>query len=226
LAAPRTGGLVLPRACLPALQSATVLPLAFAIHHPANRFTAGGTAVARLAAARLHNWFMAPWPVAHGSRRKNFCCVTTRRRNLSRLRCLWRRGDALTARTFGFGVLGFGRIVLPSFGLPPRRLPAPHQPQAFGILAVMLIPTPRVVLASTAFAQADAHPRSSATAIWFIMTTAHGSVFSQGIARGERANVLLGRLSKSTNQSILPCRNRQARKRLVKGRGQGNDNET
>ena len=150
---------------------------------------------------------MAPWPVAQGSRRNNFCCVTTRRRNLKRLRRLWQRGGALTARTFGRGVLGFGRIVLPSFGLPPRRLPASHQTQAFRVLAVMLVPTPRLVLASTAFAQADARPRSSATTVWLIMTTAHGSVFSQGTARGERANVLLGRLSKSRSQSILPCMN-------------------
>src|SRR5258707_8162612 len=150
---------------------------------------------------------MAPRPVAHGSWRKNSCCVTTRRPNLRRLRRLWRRRDALTARTFGLGVLGFGRIVLPSFGLPLRRLPTPHQAQAFGILAVMLIPTPRLVLASTAFAQADTQPRSSATAVWLIMTTAHGSTFSQGTARGERVNVLLGRLSKSRSQSILPCMN-------------------
>src|ERR1022692_3497839 len=94
-----------------------------------------------------------------------------------------------------------------SFGLPPRRLPAPHQTQAFGVLAVMLVPTPRLVLASTAFAQADSRPWSSATTVWLIMTTAHGSPFSQGTARGERANVLLGRLSKSRSQSILPCRN-------------------
>jgi hypothetical protein len=77
-----------------------------------------------------------------------------------------------------------GRIILPSFGLPPRRLPAPHQTQAFGVLAVMLVPTPRLVLASTAFAQADSRPRSSATTVWLIMTTAHGSPFSQGTARG------------------------------------------
>ena len=206
-AAPRAGGLVLLRACAAALESATASPLAFTIEHPANGLTASGAAVARLAAARLQRRLMTPRPVAHGSRRKNSCCVTTRRRNLRRLRRLWRRGGALTARTFGLGVLGFGRIILPSFGLPPRRLPALHQTQAFGVLAVMLVPTPRLVLASTAFAQADAHPRSSATTVWLIMMTAHGSSFSQGTARGERANVLLGRLSKSRSQSILPCMN-------------------
>ena len=206
-AASRAGGLILllPRAA--ALESATQQPLAFTITYAANRLTARTAAVARLAAARLRNRLMAPRPVTHRSRRKNFCCVTTRRRNLSRLRRLWRRGGALTARSFGFGVLGFGRLVLASFGLPPRRLPASHQPQTFGVLAVMLVPTPWLVLASTAFAQADAHPRSSATTVWLIMTTAHGSVFSQGTARGERANVLLGRLSNPSSQSILPCTN-------------------
>jgi hypothetical protein len=104
-------------------------------------------------------------------------------------------------------MLEFDGLILTPLGLPLRRLPTPHQTQAFGILAVMLIPTPRLVLPSTAFAQADARPRSSATAVWLIMTTAHGSVFSQGTARGERANVLLGRLSNPSSQSILSCTN-------------------
>ena len=146
-------------ACAAALESAAVPPLAFTIEHPANRLTAGGAAVACLVAARLRGRFMAPWPVAQRSRRKNFCCVTTRRRNFRRLRWLRRRCGTLTAHAFGLGVLGFGRLVLAPLGLPLRRLPAPHQPQAFGILAVMLVPTPRLVLASTAFAQADAAVR-------------------------------------------------------------------
>ena len=183
----RAGGLVLLLACAAASESATELPLAFAIHYPANGLTARGAAVACQAAARLRNRLMAPRPVAQGSWRKNCCRVTTRRPNLRRLRRLWRRRDALTAHAFGLGMLGFGRLVLAPLGRPLRRLPTPHQPQAFGILAVMLIPTPRLVLASTAFAQADARPRSSATAVWLIMTMAHGSAFSQGTARGERA---------------------------------------
>ena len=176
-ATPRAGGLVLLLTCAAALESATELPLAFAIHYPANGLTARGAAVACLAAARLRNRLMAPRPVAHGSWRKNACCVTTRRPNLRRLRRLWRRRDVLTAHAFGLGMLGFGGLVLAPLGLPLRCLPTPHQPQAFGILAVMLIPTPRLVLASTAFAQADARSRSSATAVWLIMTMAHGSTF-------------------------------------------------
>src|ERR1035438_1051052 len=66
---PRACGLVLLRACAAALESATASPLAFTIEHPANGLTASGAAVARLAAARLLGWFMAPWPVAQGDRK-------------------------------------------------------------------------------------------------------------------------------------------------------------
>jgi hypothetical protein len=146
---------------------------------------------------------MAPWPVTQGRRQRrqqNFCCVTTRRRNHGGLRCLRRRWDASPARTLLVGVLGFGRIVLTPVGLPPRRQPASDQAQAFSVLAVTLVPTPRLVLAATAFAQTNPRPRSSRTgpaaAAWLIITTAHGSAISQGTTRGERVIVLLGRLSK------------------------------
>jgi hypothetical protein len=186
VAAPRSGGLKLLLACAPASESATELPLAFTIPHSANRLTAGGAAVARLVAARLHNGLMAPWPVAHGSRRKNFCCVTTRRRNLGRLWRLWRRVGTLTARPFSLGVLSFDFVVLTPLGLPLRRLPALHQTLAFGILAITLVPRLRQVLASTAFAQADALARSSATAFWLIMTMAHGSTIPRDSPGGTR----------------------------------------
>jgi hypothetical protein len=167
---------------------------------------------------------MAPRPVAQNRGQKNSCCVTTRRYNFWTLRCLRRGRGTLTARTFRLGVLRFGRIVLAPPGLPPRRLPAPHLPQAFGILAVTLIPTPRLVLAPTAFAQANPRPRSSrpgtAAALWINMAPAHGSVFSQGTARGERAIVLLGRLSKPRSRRSFPnlyFTERQGRKLLEKG---------
>jgi len=142
---------------------------------------------------------MAPRPVAQRSRRKNFCCVTTRCRNFRDLWSLGRRCDALAARTLCLSMLGFGRLVLAPFGLPPRCLPAPQQTQAFGLLAVTLVRAPRLVLASTAFAQANPRPRSSRTgmaaAFGIMIMEAHGSAISQGTARGKRANVLLGRLS-------------------------------
>ena len=121
--------------------------------------------------------------------KKNFCCVTTRRRNLGVFRCLRRGFGTLAAHEFSLRVLGFGRGVLSSPGLPPRRLPAADLPLAFGILAVPLVPTPRLVLPSAAFAQAVPRARSSRTgtagALWFIVAKAHGSDISQGTARGE-----------------------------------------
>jgi hypothetical protein len=109
---------------------------------------------------------------------KNFCCVTTRRRSFRLFQGLWHRLGALAARTLRLGVLGFGAIMLASSGLPLCCLPAPYQAQAFGILAVPLVPTPRLIAAPTAFAQADAWPRSPrtmlVTAVWLIMAAAHG----------------------------------------------------
>src|SRR5438477_4372968 len=63
-ATPRAGGLVLPSTCPAPSECAAQPPLAFAIKHPANRLTAGGTAILGLVAARLQGWFMAPRPVA------------------------------------------------------------------------------------------------------------------------------------------------------------------
>lgn len=132
--------------------------------------------------------------------KKNFCYVTTRRRNLGVLRCLGIGFGLSAARTLGLSVLGFDLDVQAMSGLPLRRLPAADLPQAFRLLAVTLVPTPRLVLASAAFAQAHPRARSSrsgtARALWFNVAGAHGSAISQGTARGERTTVLLGRLSK------------------------------
>jgi hypothetical protein len=87
--------------------------------------------------------------------------VTTRRRNLWFLTSLRHGLGPLAARALGLGVLGFGKDVLAVFGLPPRRLPAADQPQAFRLLAVALVPTPRLVLALASFAQAGPQARSA-----------------------------------------------------------------
>ena len=130
--------------------------------------------------------------------KKNFCCVTTRRRNLGVRRCFGRGLGAVAAREFSLCVLGFARGGLAPSGLPLRCLPATDLPTAFRILAVTLVPTPRLVLASATFAQADPGARSSRTgtagALWINVAGAHGSDFSQGKARGELATVLPGRL--------------------------------
>ena len=224
------GSLVFPLACTAASETAPEMPLAFTIEHPTNRLTAGGAAVASLIAARLQGWIMAPRPAAQGSRENNFCCVTTRRRNFRVLRGFRHRCGALTARTFCLG-MGLAPIFLTPFGLPPRRMPTSDQSQALGILAVKLVPTPWLVPTPTAFAQADPSPRSSrtgtASAFWIIMTGAHGSAISQGIARGERGNVLLGRLSKPGTDgrlSVYLPRNKPDREenRLRKA-GQGDE---
>ena len=132
--------------------------------------------------------------------KKNFCCVTTRRRNLGVLRCLGQGFSALTARTLSLGVLGFGLGRLAPSSLPLRRLPAVNLPPAFGGLAITLVPTPRLVLLPAAFAQADPRARSPRTgtagALWFTVEEAHGSVVSQGTVRGGCANILLGRFSR------------------------------
>jgi hypothetical protein len=86
--------------------------------------------------------------------KKRFCCVTTRRCNywiLNGLRCELR---LLAALSLSMCVASFGGSVLAMLGLPPCRLPTTDLPQAFGILTVALVPTPRPVLAATAFAQA------------------------------------------------------------------------
>jgi hypothetical protein len=152
---------------------------------------------------------------------KNFCCVTTRYRNLDRLGWLRQRCGTLTARPLGLGVLGFDRFVLTPFGLPLRRLPAPQQTQAFGILAITLIPTPRLVLLSTSLAQTNSRPRSAATAVWLIMTLAHGSALSQGTARGGALTSSSGAYRNPEAHSranlFFQAGTRQRRKQLEKG---------
>jgi hypothetical protein len=137
--------------------------------------------------------------------KKNFCCVTTRRRNLGVLRCLGRGFGSLAARALSLRMLRFGCGIQAASGLPLRRLPAADLPLAFQILAVTLVPTPRLVLPSAAFAQADPRARLSCTgtarALWFNVVGAHGSAISQGTARGERTTVLPGRLFQIGNQT-------------------------
>ena len=93
--------------------------------------------------------------------KKSLSCVTTRRRKLWVLNGLRRGLHSLAARFLVLGVLGFDVGVLATFGLPPRRLPAADLPQAFRILTVALVVTPRLVLAPAPFAQADPRARSA-----------------------------------------------------------------
>jgi hypothetical protein len=180
------GSLVFPLPRPAALERTAPQPFAFTIAHAANRLAAGGTAVACLVTARLRGRFIAPRPVTERDRQKNFCCVTTHRCKFWLRRRLRRSCAAPTARPLGLGVLGLDRFILAPPGLPPRRLPAPHQPQAFRVLAITLVPAPRLVLSSTSLAQTNPQSWSSRTsAVWFMMMAAHGSLLSQGLARRE-----------------------------------------
>ena len=137
--------------------------------------------------------------------KKRLCCVTTRRRDLWILNSLGGGLGALAARALGLGVLGFALGVLATFGLPPRGLPAADLPLAFGILAVTLVPAPRLVLAPAPFAQADPRARSAPSGPRAVLSLnvvgAQGRFISQGKARGECANVLPGRYQ-NANQTI------------------------
>ena len=66
----------------------------------------------------------------------------------------WRRALSLGVPDFDVGVL----VV---FGLPPGRLPTVDLPPAFRILAIALVPRPRMILASAPFAQANPRTRSA-----------------------------------------------------------------
>ncbi len=121
--------------------------------------------------------------------------------------CLRDRGGALTARTFGLGVLGFGRLVLASAGLPPGSLPAAQLTAAFGVLAVPLVPAPWQVLAATALAQADPRPWSScpspAAGLGITMRAAHGSLDLPRDSPGRTCYRSPRALIKTSNQTVI-----------------------
>jgi hypothetical protein len=110
----------------------------------------------------------ASWRGAHGSPvdritagKKIFCCVTTRRRNFWALNGLRRRLRSLATRFFGLGMPGSGLGVLATPGLPPRRLPTVDLSLAFRLLAVALVPAPRLVLPPTPLVEANPRARSA-----------------------------------------------------------------
>ena len=160
--------------------------------------------------------------------KKNFCCVTTRRRNLTVTRYLGHRLGTLTARTFRFGMLRFNFRILAACRLPPRRLPAADLPQALGVLAITLVRTPRLVLTFAAFAQAHPRTRSSWTgtagALWFIVAAAHGSYTSPKGQPGENwlefsPGDYQNRNQTDGRQSILPGMNETGKETVLERRG-------
>jgi hypothetical protein len=195
-AVPVAGGLVVPRACVATVERAALQPFALPVEHALQRLPAVRAAILGLVAARLRRWIETARPVAHGMVGKNFCCVTTRRCNLGIFRGLWSRGGAAAARLLGLGVLGFNGFVLAPPGLSLGRLPAPHQEQALGVLAVALVPALWGVHAATALAKAESRSRSpTATAVRLMMRAAHGRVVLPRDSPGWNASTFrLGRL--------------------------------
>jgi hypothetical protein len=119
--------------------------------------------------------------------KKNFCCVTTRRCNLWTVHRLRRGLGSFAAHALSLGVPRFDRCGLATLGLPSRGLPTADLAQAFRVLAIALVPLPRVIPSPATFAQTDPRARSSlsgtAAGLWLIVEGAHGSGFSQGSAR-------------------------------------------
>ena len=70
---------------------------------------------------------------------------------------------SVAAILLGFGVLGSDIVILATFGLAPRRLPATNMPEAVRILAVALVPVPCLVPTTAPFTQAFSDARS---ALW------------------------------------------------------------
>ena len=138
-----------------------------------------------------------------------FCCVTTRGRNFRVLNGLGRGLGAVTALLLSLGMLGFDAGVLATFGLAASRLPALDLLLAFRILAVALVPRPRLIRASAPFAQADPRPRparsSGTMGRWLTVASAHGRLVSQGKARGECVSVLPERYPRRERDACLPA---------------------
>ena len=91
---------------------------------------------------------------------KNFCCVTTRGRNVRVLNGFGCDFGSQAAPFLVLSVAVLDHDVLAASGLAASRLPAADFPLALWLLAVALVPASRLVLASATFAQADPWARS------------------------------------------------------------------
>lgn len=109
---------------------------------------------------------------------KRFCCVTTRGRKFRFLHIVGHGLGLLTARFLCLGMLGFGGGGLATFSLSPCRQPAVDLSPAFQVLAVALVPTSRVVLATALFVDAGSLARAArsgfGTVLFFNVVVAHG----------------------------------------------------
>jgi len=136
-----------------------------------------------------------------------FCRVTTRRRNFWFWKGLGRELGLLAARSFCLGMLGSDLGVVATFGLATRRQPAVDLPLAFRILAVALVPAPRLVLAIAPLAQASTSARPACSGFravfCFNVVGAHGRYFSQGKCPGRMSHHSPRALSKREQNDCL-----------------------
>jgi hypothetical protein len=132
--------------------------------------------------------------------KKSFSCVTTSRRNFGVFNGLGYKFDSLTALLLCLSVLGSHPGILTMPGLPSSRLPAADLPPALWLLAVALVPTPRVVLPPALFAQAHPRTRSAPSSLRTGLSRnvmgAHGRISSQGKSSGRMRSHSLRALSK------------------------------
>lgn len=107
--------------------------------------------------------------------------MTTRGRNFRVLNGLRRDFGSLSALLLGLGMLLFDAGLLATFSLAASRLPAADLTQAFWVLAIALVPAPRLIFASAPFAQAGPRAgssRSGQTAVFLRnVKGAHGRCF-------------------------------------------------
>jgi hypothetical protein len=114
--------------------------------------------------------------------------VTTRRRKFRLLNIVGHGLGPLTARFLFLGMLGLDDDGLATFSLSLCRQPAVDLSTAFQVLAVPLVPTFRVVLATALFVDASSLAQAArsgfGTAFFFNVVVAHGSCNSQGKSSG------------------------------------------
>ena len=184
-------------------------PLAFTIMDIVNRLTTGGATIACRVTDRGHGRLVAAWPIAEGSGKKVLVAHLRdhARRNFWLLINLRRELRLLTARFLCLGMPGSGMGILAVLRLPPRRLPAANLPLAFRLLAVTLVPAPRLVLTPAPFAQALRGRGRRALAerrVSLTLAGAHGRNLLPRESSGRMRQHSLRALSKHESDGCLP----------------------
>ena len=139
---------------------------------------------------------------------KNFCRVTTRGSNLRILNGFGRDFGSLPALLLGLGKLHIDVSVLATFSLAASRLPATDLTQAFRVLAIALVPAPRLVFAFASFTQAGptawSAPPGRTAMLSRTLASAHGRCHSPGKSSGRMLRHSPRALSKLEQDAWLP----------------------